>query len=309
MDRKSRHVTEIPCLAVDKLMSIFKPDPDDVYNSGLLIGRRESQGATHPDIAFVHPFSINGFVLLCCEKGNVTISTNSDEFLLEEDMLYINFPGQIMSATKVNDCHARVVVIDIEHLNEMNLDLKPMAQKLLVLKYSQSLKLTRSVFLEINRLIDVLEEEIRNHADDEQTIDVLRGLLTALFYKIGRVIDQNINESKLLDRDAFNKNSGYFREFMSVLRENYKRERSVTFYATQLRLSPKYFTTLIKRISGRTAAEWINQTVIMEAKNLLKYSTMNVQEIAYSLNFPNQSFFGKYFKHHTGMTPSQYKRL
>ena len=57
MDRKSRHVTEIPCLAVDKLMSIFKPDPDDVYNSGLLIGRRESQGATHPDIAFVHPFS------------------------------------------------------------------------------------------------------------------------------------------------------------------------------------------------------------------------------------------------------------
>ncbi|MDY5827623.1 MAG: hypothetical protein SPK24_05690 [Candidatus Limisoma sp.] len=147
MDRKSRHVTEIPCLAVDKLMSIFKPDPDDVYNSGLLIGRRESQGATHPDIAFVHPFSINGFVLLCCEKGNVTISTNSDEFLLEEDMLYINFPGQIMSATKVNDCHARVVVIDIEHLNEMNLDLKPMAQKLLVLKYSQSLKLTRSVFL------------------------------------------------------------------------------------------------------------------------------------------------------------------
>ena len=48
---------------------------------------------------------------------------------------------------------------------------------------------------------------------------------------------------------------------------------------------------------------------IPEAKNLLKYSTMNVQEIAYSPNFPNQSFFGKYFKPHTGMTPSQYKRL
>ena len=76
-----------------------------------------------------------------------------------------------------------------------------------------------------------------------------------------------------------------------------------------MHLSPKYFTTLIKKASGQTAADWINHYVILEAKNLLKYSTMNVQEIAYSLNFPNQSFFGKYFKHHTGMTPSQYNRL
>ena len=66
-------------------------------------------------------------------------------------------------------------------------------------------------------------------------------------------------------------------------------------------------STLIKRISGKSVSEWIDNYVILEAKTLLKYSNMSVQEIAYYLNFPNQSFFGKYFRSHTGMTPSAYR--
>ena len=79
------------------------------------------------------------------------------------------------------------------------------------------------------------------------------------------------------------------------------------FYARQLCITPKYLTTLIKRISGLSVSEWIDNYVILEAKTLLKYSTMSIQEISYSLNFPNQSFFGCYFKRHAGLSPSQYK--
>ena len=74
-----------------------------------------------------------------------------------------------------------------------------------------------------------------------------------------------------------------------------------------LAVAAKYLTTIIRKTSGRTAAEWIDDYVVLEAKNLLKYSTMSIQEIAYCLNFPNQSFFGKYFRSHTGMTPSAYR--
>ena len=81
----------------------------------------------------------------------------------------------------------------------------------------------------------------------------------------------------------------------------------IGFYARQLCITPKYLTTLIKRISGQSVSEWIDNYVILEAKTLLKYSTMSIQEIAYYLNFPNQSFFGSYFKRNTGMSPSQYK--
>ena len=79
------------------------------------------------------------------------------------------------------------------------------------------------------------------------------------------------------------------------------------YYARQLCITPKYLTTLIKRISGKSVSEWIDSYVILEARTLLKYSNMSVQEIAYYLNFPNQSFFGSYFKRNTGMSPSQYK--
>lgn len=84
-------------------------------------------------------------------------------------------------------------------------------------------------------------------------------------------------------------------------------ERSVTFYAEQLCITPKYFSSLVKKLSGKSAAQWIDNYVILEAKNLLKYSDMSIQEIAYRLNFSTQSFFGKYFKHQTGLSPTQYR--
>ena len=74
-------------------------------------------------------------------------------------------------------------------------------------------------------------------------------------------------------------------------------------------ITPKYLSSIVKDVSGKNAGEWITEYVILEAKVLLKSSKMDVQGIAYKLNFPNQSFFGKYFKQKTGMTPGQYRKL
>ena len=79
----------------------------------------------------------------------------------------------------------------------------------------------------------------------------------------------------------------------------------MTRYLYELQSSPVFLFLGCMIIA--TAAEWIADYVVLEAKNLLKYSTMSIQEIAYCLNFPNQSFFGKYFRSHTGMTPSAYR--
>ena len=95
---------------------------------------------------------------------------------------------------------------------------------------------------------------------------------------------------------------------MSLLQRYNKQERNVSFYAKQLNITPKYLSSVVKEVSGKTAARWIDESVILEAKTLLKYSGMSIQEIAYHLNFSTQSFFGKYFKQHTGTSPSRYKR-
>ena len=166
-------IKEIPCLPLDKLMSIFKPDKDDVYRHGLLIGRRSAVGDEHADISFVHPFSVNAFILICCDRGEVSISTNSEEFDLKPGTLYINFPGQIMRASRIDNCTVQVAVIDLNLIRDMSLDVKPMAQKLLALKYAQCMQLETEAFKETECLIDSIADEIRNNEEDALSTKIL----------------------------------------------------------------------------------------------------------------------------------------
>ena len=97
-------------------------------------------------------------------------------------------------------------------------------------------------------------------------------------------------------------------EFIIAVGENFKQQRQVTFYADKLRITPKHLSSVVKSISGKTAGEWIENFVVMEAKVLLKKTDLPVQEIATVLSFPNQSFFGKYFKKITGVSPTQFRK-
>ncbi|MEZ5005647.1 MAG: helix-turn-helix domain-containing protein [Bacteroides graminisolvens] len=85
-------------------------------------------------------------------------------------------------------------------------------------------------------------------------------------------------------------------------------ERNVAFYADKLCLSPRYLNTLVKNTSRQTVMEWLNQAVVIESKVLLKHSDLLVYQIADKLNFPNPSFFCKFFKKMTGMTPMEYQK-
>lgn len=99
-----------------------------------------------------------------------------------------------------------------------------------------------------------------------------------------------------------------FREFMKLLAENYHKERAMGFYAKTLKVGIKHLSVCVKGVSGRTPFEWINIYVIEEIKRQLKYTDKSIKEIAYFMNFPTLSFFGKYVKLHTGMSPSEYRK-
>ncbi|MDE5813808.1 MAG: helix-turn-helix domain-containing protein, partial [Muribaculaceae bacterium] len=91
--------------------------------------------------------------------------------------------------------------------------------------------------------------------------------------------------------------------------QNFRAERSVAFYADRLCVTPKHLSAVAKDITKHTASELIDHYVIMEAKIMLAESALTIQEIANKLNFANQSFFGKYFKHLTGYSPSQFRKM
>lgn len=100
-----------------------------------------------------------------------------------------------------------------------------------------------------------------------------------------------------------------FMKFRKLVSIHFLQHRDVGFYASVLCVSPKYLSSSVKTISGRTAREWISDTVIAEMKYQLTNTTLTIKEIAYKLNFSNISFFGKYFKAQTGMSPTFFRRL
>ncbi len=97
------------------------------------------------------------------------------------------------------------------------------------------------------------------------------------------------------------------REFVQLLIENYTTERRARFYAQRLGISLQHLSTTIKQVTGKNVLDIIAHVVIIDIKAKLKSTDMTIQEIAYSLNFPSASFFGKYFKRHMGMSPQEYR--
>ncbi|MCH4155333.1 MAG: helix-turn-helix domain-containing protein [Muribaculaceae bacterium] len=98
-----------------------------------------------------------------------------------------------------------------------------------------------------------------------------------------------------------------FQKFLISLYNHYRKERTVTFYADELCISPKYFSTIIKEKSGMTVLQWIVSLVISDSKQMLEYSDASIKEIAADMNFPTQTFFGKYFKQYVGISPKEYR--
>ncbi len=95
--------------------------------------------------------------------------------------------------------------------------------------------------------------------------------------------------------------------FISLVQHNYKEQRFLDFYAQQMGITTKHLSRTMKTLTGFTAVEWIERYVIMEAKVLLKSTNLSVQQISDKLNFPSQSFFGKYFKKVVGMSPKEFR--
>lgn len=95
--------------------------------------------------------------------------------------------------------------------------------------------------------------------------------------------------------------------FLLALNQEYKRQRTVQYYATQQNLSSRHFADIIKQESGYTPMEWINMVTINQAKNLLRQPNILVKQVADELGFPEQFTFRKYFKVHTGMSPTEFQ--
>ena len=255
---------------------------------------------------FRFPSRLNALIIGVGTEGETSLTSNLQEFRLKKDSLFIFSPKHILQVQSNNRFKAHLIVIAPDFLKRINIDTKRMMPLFLQFGSLPCMELTHAESQSLRSFISMVEQELKGSETDFSS-EIIGGLIAATIYTVGDILTHYLTEHPEVDSPIHNRAEEYFRQFTELLGEHYKHERSVGFYARQLCITPKYLTTLIKRISGKSVSEWIDNYVILEAKTLLKYSNMNVQEIAYYLNFPNQSFFGSYFKRNAGMSPSQYK--
>ncbi|WP_277089627.1 AraC family transcriptional regulator [Alistipes sp.] len=255
---------------------------------------------------FQFPSRLNALIIGVGTEGETSLTSNLQEFRLKKDSLFIFSPKHILQVQSNNRFKAHLIVIAPDFLKRINIDTKRMMPLFLQFGSLPCMELTHAESQSLRSFISMVEQELKGSETDFSS-EIIGGLIAATIYKVGDILTHYLTEHPEVDSPIHNRAEEYFRQFTELLGEHYKHERSVGFYARQLCITPKYLTTLIKRISGKSVSEWIDNYVILEAKTLLKYSNMSVQEIAYYLNFPNQSFFGSYFKRNAGMSPSQYK--
>lgn len=255
---------------------------------------------------FRFPCRIDAFIIGVGTEGETSVSFNLHEFRLKKDSMFIFTPKNILQVNSQQYFKADVIATSPDFMRRINIDIKNMMPLFLKFVENPTLALTPEESRSMRGMIAQIERETRG-PETHFSFDIVSGLIAATIYKVGDIMYHYLAEHPEEQNNSHNRAEEYFKQFTHLLGEHFREERSVGFYARQLCITPKYLTTLIKRISGQSVSEWIDNYVILEAKTLLKYSTMSIQEIAYYLNFPNQSFFGSYFKRNTGMSPSQYK--
>lgn len=294
----------IASFTLNDLLALSGKAPADF---GLLSAGLAASSATDMDL-FHYPCRIDAFLIGVGTEGEATVSFNLNEYRLHRGSLFVSGPKNIIQVHSSEHFNCHVVIISPDLFQQVHIDMKHLLPLFLKMAVHPCLELSPAESDLMRAFISLVEQEV-NGPKTRFSPDVVGGLVSAMICKVGGMLEHYLEQHPEVEHPVHTRAEAYFRQFMVLLGEHYRAERSVGFYAQQLCITPKYLTTLIRQVSGRSVSEWIDSYVILEAKTLLKYSNLSVQEISYYLNFPNQSFFGSYFKRNTGMSPSQYKSM
>ena len=258
---------------------------------------------------FWHPCRLEAHMAMFCLKGNIRLTVNLNEFQMSENTLFLSTPGNIIKVNEIlgteEDIHFAGIIMSKEFVHSLRVDVNKMFNEGVTMIGNPCLNLSEEESSIVSSYIKIMGKLMT--LQSSYMVDSVSSIISSLFYLLAGVHSRNLKAMNAAVPASTSRGRQVFDQFIRLVSENYCKYRNVGFYADSLCLTPKYLSKLIKAATGRSAPEWIDAYVILEAKNLLKYSSSTIKEIVYKLNFPNQSVFYKFFKARTGMTPSEYR--
>lgn len=246
------------------------------------------------------PYKIPRSIIGICLAGQCSFKLNLKRYEVKSPAILTLMPGQIIENIEYSpDFEGHAIVLSKRFIDMLNI---PMWQQQYIALYDKPINRIFSDYTQQVSLFLVMLRSAASDVENPYRLQVIENLIRAFFY--GGIIKLHKTESD----NASYKNS-IVERYIELVQKHYREERIIGFYADKLCITPKYLSKLVKEHTGRSAGEWIENYVILEARAMLQSSDMTIQQIASSLNFPNQSFFGKYFKRATGLSPKQYRHM
>ena len=248
------------------------------------------------------PAKLDSMIMAVCGNGEITAEIDLAHRRMGRNRVMVLRPGHIVDRLETSsDFKGFFVTVSAERLHQMLSSLQYVIPYSLLYNGNPMIEITPEEYDALSLIHDMFKRQMRDIDRPFGTM-ALESLCELLFYN-------TLGIYALRTRDIGHKSrrEELLAQFIDVLEKHFKDERSVNFYADRLFVTPKHLSAVLKEVSGQTAGEWIDRRVILEAKLLLRTTGMNIQEISSALNFSNQSFFGKYFKHLTGISPRDYR--
>ncbi|MBD8993552.1 MAG: AraC family transcriptional regulator [Prevotella sp.] len=267
--------------------------------------------------------------ILICRKGKARLNVNYKDWELYEGAVITLFPNDVVELKVDGDCKSpQTENGDCKSPETENGDCKsPQTAnsfQVEILKYNPSLLREASLQLEQTVYSSLREDRCR------QDTPVVTNIINGMFSLLKVYFDQSectcISQLVLCQLKAFfigfheylQRNPQYrpdevksyrvrelFNRFMMLLEKDCKISRDVNYYSEKLNISSKYLTNIVSQVTGHTPKTIIDQYVILQLKLHLKRSTQSIKEMAWEFHFADVSFFCRYFKKHTGLTPQQ----
>ena len=245
-----------------------------------------------------------------CQRGSVEVSLEGCHYHIKPGDVYIYMASTLVHLLhKSEDAEGIMVEVDFYYILPIVNKVIIVESQLFMRKYP-CVSLSGEQCAHFEYLLNNLWDRI--NAEDCQKENVqYQHLKLELIKSMGQTICYEILNMYFTNQPLQPLQQGkkdvVFQNFMLSLFRFYRKERDVSFYARMQHITPRYFSAIIKEKTGDSALQWIVRMVITEAKQLLEESDLSIKEIADQLNFPTQSFFGKYFKQYVGVSPKEYR--
>ncbi len=260
------------------------------------IGQSPRDPGQPHDIFGSNPVKVVGASIFLCVCGHMTCRINLTDHIACAGDLLVVLPGSIMQITDASDDMQTVSLSFATEYFEAVVDVSA------EMRACPVVRLADSDFQECMSVYHLLKTRI-NRKGRESSLMIVKGYVWAI---CGIIIDTWSNSSVKLGSGKSRPAELYAR-YLSLVQDDYHRHRSVKHYADILCVTPKYLSMVVKKESGRNASDFIDELVVFEAKALLLDRRHTVQQVAEKMDFPNPSFFSRFFRQRTGLTPTAYR--